>query len=123
MKKHYLILTITLFCIFGVSKNIYATEYFDTYYGSISWEEERLRLDSLATYLTVHSDSISYIAFFVGEKDKLKNVEIRMKRAKKYLVNKRKISESRIIIVNAGKDDITRIILQPQKKNAPPMTF
>ena len=109
-----------LVCVCFLFQSIYADEYFLTYYGDISWEEERANLDNLGIYLTNNLDSIGYIRFFVGKEDKLEDVKCRMKRAKNHLVNSWKISENRIVIINAGKYKKTKIILQPVIKNRPP---
>jgi hypothetical protein len=119
MKKKLQIYALTLVCISFLSQNIFADQYFATYYGFTTWEEEQVYLLQLGIYLQKNPELVGYIAFFVGEKDKLKDVEARMKRAKSFF-NKMKIAENRIIIVNAGKDKTTKIILQPMDKKCPP---
>lgn len=96
--------------------------WFDSY-GLIPWEEERLHLDNFAIYLERNSDSNGYIAFYVGEKDEAKEIEKRTARATNYLICERKIAKNRIIVVNAGKRQETKIVLQPVSKDKPTPDF
>jgi hypothetical protein len=97
-----------------------AQEPFDTYYGRTTRIQELAALDNLAIFLRRNLDTVAYIAFHVGEKDKFKKVKKRAERAKKWLVSEREIDASRIIIVNGGKLTETTFILQPMDKDKPP---
>lgn len=114
---------IFLVLLFIVIQSASADEYFDTYNGKISWEEERMRLDNFSIYLKQNPEYIGYIAFFVGDKDKNKTVKKRIDRAKRYLIEFRKIPQNQVVTIYAGKDKETKIILQPVSKNNPPPKF
>lgn len=100
-----------------------ADGFFDSYYGEISWEEEQFHLDNFSIYLKQNPNSIGYIAFFVGKKENLKTVKKRIERARKYLIEFRNIPQNQIVIVNAGRDKKTKIILHPVSKDSPPPYF
>lgn len=104
------------------SPPVFADGWFDDY-GSIPWEQERLHLDNFAIYLAKNADMNGYLIFYVGSKEKGAKVEKRISRARKYLVRERKVSQNRIFIINAGKRDEGKTILQPIKKGIPPPNF
>jgi hypothetical protein len=67
---------------------------------------------------------IGYVAFYVGKNDKESDIQKRVIRAKNYLLHGRtKIGKERIVVVNAGKREETRTVLQPVLKTKPPPNF
>jgi hypothetical protein len=101
----------------------HADQWFDSY-GKVPWAEEKLHLDNFAMHLKDNPDMIGYVAFYVGKNDKEANTQKRVVRAKNYLLHGRtKIDKERIIVVNAGKREETRTVLQPVLKANPPPSF
>ena len=115
-----------LFFTFSLPQQDVESNNFDQYfasYGNISWKKEQVYLYNFALSLERESDLIGYIAFFVGTRDNPKKVMKRIKRAEEFLISKHKIDASRIIIINAGRKEETKIILQPVSKYVPRPTF
>lgn len=100
-----------------------ADQWFDSY-GKLPWAEEKLHLDNFAMHLKHNPDMTGYVAFYVGKNDNEADIQKRVDRAKKYLSHGRtKIDKERIIVVNAGKREETRTVLQPVLKANPPPNF
>ena len=98
-------------------------EPFDTYSYNMSWEREIFYLDDLAYYLTRYPEWVAYMAFSVGDRDTLKRVKGRAERAKKYVVNKRKIDPSRLLVVCATSLENSRMSIWLVKRDDPPPKF
>jgi len=74
---------------------------FDSY-GKLPWEDERIRLDSLAYRLKSEPDDIAYLYAYAGKHACLGEVEVGGVRTRDYLVKKHKIEPGRIIWKDAG---------------------
>jgi hypothetical protein len=72
------------------------------FYGDVTWNIERNKLDNFADRLKFNKDTIGFIFYNPGEKDCLIDVKRRIDRAVKYLTTKQKISKDRITTLYAG---------------------
>jgi hypothetical protein len=125
-KSKFLSFVLLIILTISLPTKIFATGYFLTYLGNVSWTTERVYLGNLAIELKSESDLIGYIAFQIGSKDNRKKINTRIVRMKKYLTSKYGINSSRIVFVvsekpSPGKE--TFIILQPVSKNIPQSIF
>lgn len=114
---------ICLCLLWQYPQTLYADEYFRVYYGKLSWEDEKAHLNNYAFRLLNSPEMIGYMGFFVGKKETYKNVQSRMNRAKNYLQSRFKIPKSRIVIIYAGRDEETKVILHLVPKDKPRPTF
>jgi hypothetical protein len=119
LKTICLLLSIILVLGFSQLDTVIADQMFDSY-GNISWKEEQARLGNFAIHLDRNPEAIGYIGYYIGKKDKLKKVKSRAERARDFLISKFNIKASRIIVINAGRNEETRIMLQPVPKDMPP---
>jgi hypothetical protein len=99
-----------------------ADSWFDTY-GRLGWKEEMLRLSNFAVYLEGASEMTGYVAFNWRTKAEREVMKKRVERSVKYLINVRKVSPKRIVIVDGGKRENSRIVLQPVDSRLPPPNF
>jgi len=94
---------------------------FDSY-GAISWDLEKLRLDNFAIQLQHDSNSIGYIIVYAGRRACVGEAKDRALRAKKYLVETRRIQANRIKWIDGGYREELTTILQPVPPGAPEFT-
>jgi hypothetical protein len=81
-------------------------------YGDLPFKDEKSYLDSLARSLIDTSpDSIIYILAYAGRSACISEAEWRANRAKKYLIEKHKIQDDRVIVVDGGFRDTLAIEL------------
>ncbi len=85
---------------------------FDDYAG-LPWNEEVGHLDNFAVSLTRNPEMVGYILYYVGEKDDSVEVWKRMDRSINYLIQRWKINKNSLILINRGKSEETRVMLQP----------
>ena len=78
------------------------SEPFDIYKQSISWKSEVIRLDNLAIYMQRFPRTVAYIGFYGGVGAPLDESKRRAEKARRYMTSKRKIDDSRILVVCAG---------------------
>ena len=125
-KCKFLPYLLLLFLIVSFPNKIFADRPFDTYFGNISWAEEKARLYNLAIELKHDPEEIGYITFRPGTKENKNKINFRIARMKKYLFSKFGFSRNRIVFIisdNPNQFKETFIILQPVSKNRPPPNF
>ena len=86
-------------------------------------EEEVLHLDNFAVYLERNRDFTGYIAFFSGKDDPAEKVTARMARVRDHLLCERKVPKDRLVLIDAGRREKIKTILQPVRKDTPPPDF
>lgn len=74
-------------------------------YGRISWMEEKARLDNFAVYLAKDPDTVGYISVFNAPKMCAGEAQARAVRAKRYIVEHRKIPWNKVIWKEEGYSD------------------
>jgi hypothetical protein len=127
MKKNkFLSFVFIVILTISTPNKIFATSYFDTYFGNIPWYEEKAHLYALAIELKREPDTIGYIAFRLGTSDNRKKINARINRIKKHLFSKYGFNAKRIVFAisdtpSQGKE--TMIILQPILKDTSPLSF
>jgi len=93
-------------------------------YGSISWQDEQIRLDNFSAFLKDKPNYIGFVAIYQGWRESNRNVEKRIERIKRHLLNDHKIDASRITIVRRDLiKNKTWTILQPIRKDLSPPDF
>jgi hypothetical protein len=112
MKTFYSIVLILCFISPDAWASAPATEVFDRY-GTIGWQDEKARLDNLAIFLMENPKFVGYIFVWAGRQACPGEAQARAQRAKKYLVEYRRIGWSRVIWKDAGFRDEGETILQP----------
>jgi hypothetical protein len=126
MKKSLVQVTICacigLLCTFCAIQKAYMDQWFDSY-ECVSWEEEALRLDNLAVYLSRNPKMKGYIAFYAGKNSRMQDLEVRIARVIDHLVLVRGINTERIVAVRMGTHEKTRTIIQPVMGDQPPPSF
>ena len=126
MKSKTLIVSLIFISVFGLSESAFvrpvmAQEPFDTYETFISWKYEKANLDNFAIFLMKHPETIGYVVFYTGDKDSFKKVNKRITKSKRYLIDRRKIANGRLIVIYAGTlAKFSTTILQPMDANLPP---
>jgi hypothetical protein len=87
---------------------------FDRWFGKISAEHERLRLDNFAIALQENPDWIGYILVHSDSRARHAGTQRRANRMKRYVVCYRKIPWDRVIATDAGTwENGSMVILQP----------
>lgn len=72
-------------------------------YGDLPFKDEEFHLDNLARSLMEKGpDSITYLLAYAGRSACISEAQWRANRAKKYLIEKHKIKDDRIIVVDGG---------------------
>ncbi len=94
-----------------------ADQWFDSYQ-ELSWQEEQIHLSNFAMFLKSRADTIGYIAYCGVSGRELSKKKGRAQMAKKYLVSKRGIKGSRIVLVQGNRCELTSTILQPVLRSA-----
>src|SRR5215213_7514466 len=117
------IIAITVFSLPGFVKTVKAQRHHFDSYGDISRKEERIILDNYYVYLRQQTDSIAYIAFYVGKKDTYEKAKARINRVINHLTKVRALEKERIVIIYAGKWGTTRIMLEAIGKEFPVPKF
>ena len=96
-------------------------QWFDSY-GNISWEDEKAHLDNFAIALRQDPNLIGYIIVYAGRRACVGEARDRALRAKKYVVETRGITESRLKWIDGGYREELTVILQPVPIGAPELT-
>jgi hypothetical protein len=95
---------------------------FDTY-GDLDWEDEKARLDNFAIFLLNNPAFVGYIFVWAGTRACRGEAQARAMRAKKYLVDYRKVEWKRVIWHDNGYADEVNTILQPMPPERPMLEF
>lgn len=112
-------LVILLVISFHCARPTLADEWFDSY-AKIDWATETVRLMRLKAFLQANPDTVAYIAYQWTNKHDRKEMLIRAKRARRYLIYELKVDRSRIFIADGKRSSEVLTILQPVRKGAPP---
>jgi|CXWL01.1.fsa_nt_gi hypothetical protein len=117
---------LSLIIIFAISIAPIDAKAFDLYfdeYGKIEWKDEKIRLLNFEQFLLRNPNTIGYIGFHWGNKSEFAEMKQRIKRARDFLLNRRKLSRSRLVIVTGRQQDYPLTILQPVRKGSPAPVF
>ncbi len=109
-----------LISLFFGARIVVADSPFSVYSGNASKEEEIVFLDNFAIYLTEHPEMVGYIAYFSSEKRSASRLKKRVNRAVKYLSERRGIDIKRLIVIYGGRNERSKVVLQPTPQGAPP---
>lgn len=71
-------------------------------YGDIPFEDEKARLDILASQLQMKPDTRGYIIVYAGQRARVSEAQSRAERAKAYLISQRGIDPNRVFAVDGG---------------------
>jgi hypothetical protein len=90
-------------------------------YGDIKWEDEKARLDNFAIQLMNQPSARGAIITFAGNPTYKGEAALKLRRAKNYVVNFRKIASERVITSDAGyrTDLITYMYIVPAGATVP----
>jgi hypothetical protein len=86
---------------------------FDQWFGSLSSERERERLDNFSNELLHEPDWVGYIVVYAGKESCRGEARRRADRLRKYVVGYRKISRDRVITKDGGYFEQPMVVLQP----------
>lgn len=91
------------------------------FYGDITFEEEKARLDNFTINLLEDPRMKGYIVAYAGRRARNGEARVRAECAKNYLVNKRGIEAGRIITIDGGhREEITvQLYVVPREAPAP----
>jgi len=89
-------------------------------YGKVSWTVEKIHLNQFEDFLIRNPEMNGYIIFDWRTKREFDEMRRRVNRAKNYLIKRKKVDPSRIIIIEGKKQYQARTILQPVKRGLPP---
>jgi hypothetical protein len=87
-------------------------EIFD-FYGHISWEDEKARLDNFANELQRDPKLVGYIIVYAGRHSCVGEAQNHARRAQDYLVKTRHIRQNQLRAIDGGFQEEFRVILQP----------
>jgi len=123
LRKTFLALIVTILAFgFCFDRRVDATEWFDSY-SKIPWKDEISRLNNLSYFLRNNPDTIGCIIYQWTNKDDRKKMRARALRARRYLIHKRKVDKSRIVVIDGKERPEPQTILEPIRKGAPPPAF
>lgn len=88
-------------------------------YGAICWEDEKARLDNFAIQLLNYPTALGHIIVYDGKRTCRGEGVARAMRAKKYLVDHRKVPADRIVWRWGGylNDPMTTLVIHPAGAN------
>jgi hypothetical protein len=109
---------LSLILIFAVTSALADVFWIDRY-GNISWEEEKARLDNFAIQILQDPDYIGYIYVNAGREACKDEAQKRAVRAKKYLVDVRKVPLDRVVWKDIGYDDEAEVVFYLFNRNKP----
>jgi len=92
-------------------------------YGKVSWTVEKVHLTEFEGFLARNPEMIGYIIFNWSTKHERVEMRRRVNRAKTYLLKRKRVDPSRLIIIQGKKQTQPRTILQPVKRGLPPPDF
>jgi hypothetical protein len=95
---------------------------FDSY-SDLDWESEKARLDNFAIFLIQNPTFIGYIFVWAGKRTCRGEAQARAQRAKKYLVECRKVEWDRVIWHDNGYAENVNTVLQPMPRDRPMLEF
>jgi hypothetical protein len=96
--------------------------FFDSY-GDLRWEDEKARLDNFAIFLLNNPTFVGYIFVWAGKRACRGEAQARALRAKKYLVEYRKVEGNSVIWHDNGYGEEVNTILQPMPRDRPMLEF
>ena len=114
-------------CLLGVhvpgsTLSISPDSFFDSY-GDLDWEWEKARLDNFAIFLLNNSAFVGHIFVWAGKRACRGEAQARAMRAKKYLVDYRKVEWNRVIWHDQGYAAEVNTILEPMSRERPMLEF
>jgi hypothetical protein len=83
------------------------------FYGKISWEDEKARLDNFAAALQENPDVVGYIIVYASLRSCVGEARAHARRAKDYLVKTRHIRQNQLRAIAGGYEQEFKVILQP----------
>ncbi|MFL6229506.1 MAG: hypothetical protein ACJ741_12080 [Pyrinomonadaceae bacterium] len=83
------------------------------FYGHISWENEKARLDNFANELQHDPKLVGYIIVYAGKHSCVGEAQNHARRAMGYLVKTRHIQQSRLRAIDGGFQEEFGVTLQP----------
>ncbi len=86
-------------------------------YGDIPWEDEKARLDNFAIQLQQDLDLIGYVLVYDAAGGCAGEAQARAVRAKRYVVEYRRVAWNRVIWRQEGYQSDIHTVLQPVKRN------
>jgi hypothetical protein len=89
-------------------------------YSDLPFEDEKARLDNLASYLQEKRDLIGYIIVYAGQQAHAGEAKARAERAKSYLVRECGLDSGRVVIIDGGYREKLMFELYAIPRSAPP---
>ena len=108
--------------IHASASRVSPNSFFDNY-GDLDWEDEKARLDNFAIFLLNNPTFVGYIFVWAGKCACAGEAQARAMRAKKYLVDYRKIVWNRVVWHDNGYAEGVNTILQPMPRERPMLEF
>ena len=96
--------------------------FFDSY-GDLDWEWEKTRLDNFAIFLLNNSAFVGHIFVWAGKRACRGEAQASAMRAKKYLVDYRKVEWKRVVWHDKGYAVEVNTILEPMSRDRPMLEF
>lgn len=90
---------------------------FDSY-GRIAWIEEQARLSQLDLYLRKEPKMVGCMIFYWESRKDRDVMRRRIRRSYDYLTKKRRLEKNRLVIIDGGKNEFAKVILQPAPNTA-----
>ena len=89
-----------------------------------SYDDQKARLDNLAIELQNDPSTTSYVIAYAGRTSRAGTADRLLSRAKDYLVQKRVVDQSRIVVINGGyrEEDCVELWVVPRGAQAPQPT-
>ncbi len=125
MKKCCIAILILCLIPVGVhasAKSKSPTSFFDSY-GDLRWEWEKARLDNFAIFLLNNPTFVGHIFVWAGKRACRGEAQARALRAKKYLVDYRKVEWNRVIWHDNGYAEEVSTILEPMSRERAMLEF
>ena len=91
---------------------------------SCSFDDQKARLDNLAVELQNDPSTTTYVIAYGGRTSRIGQADLLGERARDYLVNKRGIDQSRIVVINGGfrEEDCVELWIVPSGATPPQPT-
>lgn len=119
--RNWLVLT-TLITLWALPAKAAIDDYFDSY-GRIEWIDEEIRLMNFEKYLIDNPNMTGYIGFHWSRGGGCREMKRRVTRARDFLLDRKRISSNRLVIIAGRESDDPLTILQPVGKDLPPPKF
>lgn len=92
----------------------------NTYYGKISWRDEKEILENVAFELKNDTSAVAYFIVRNKSKNRSQIIKLRETKVRKYLFDKFKIAKNRIKFIDGGEDeDEIQIVIVPKSMLSP----